>query len=428
MRRVVARSLVLCAGLFAPVQAWNNVDFPRQVPRSKPKVTVHGRQLLVDGMPFHIKGVCWNPIGFGGGDDTDNLVKDLDFKGYVAQDGDMMKRAGINAVRIYERFTDTTVLDALWERGIFVVMNVYISGDKTPEEGTLANTVNAIKDHPSILFWEVGNEWNYNHLYQRDKNPPMSFETALDLCNRAINVIKATDPNHPVASNLGEIGIFDPTTPPGADGTLYYQDLFNKMPNVDLWGINAYRGLGFQDMFDVWLRITTDKPVPLFMGEFGADAWDGRPAHSVSNLTAQAEATVSCTQQLVDRTAVHGGAGGAVSGGFIFEFADEWWKDGKGSPIKHDIGGGAPGFGPYPDFDFNEEWWGIVDIWRNPRPAYWAYAKIHQPVSGYCRQTGPGGATELQTCASHAASTKELEAPLQVDAPIAAPQFLKVSV
>lgn len=408
MRRLIAQSLLLCAGLVAPAQAWNNVDIPRQVPRSKPKITVRGRQLLVDGTPFHVKGVCWNPIGYGGGADTDNLVADIDFKGSVAQDGDLMKKAGINAVRIYERFNDTAVLDALWERGIFVVMNVYISGDKMPEEGSLADAVNDIKDHPSILFWEVGNEWNYNMLYQGDKG--MTFETALDLSNRAIKVIKANDPDHPVASNIGEIAIFDPTSGYGSDGKPYFKDLFNKMPDVDLWGINAYRSIGFQDMFDVWLRLTTDKPVPVFMGEFGADAWDGREGHHTCNVSAQAEATIGCTQQLIDYTAVHGGPTGVVSGGFIFSLADEWWKDGKGSPWMHDVGGQAPGGGPYPDAVFNEEWWGLVDIWRNPRPAYWAYAKMHTPVAGYCAQTGPGGpgGTFSSTCgASAAASSKK---------------------
>merc|ERR1712187_970317 len=91
---------------------------------------------------------------------------------------------------------------------------------------------------------------------------------------------------------------------------------------------------------------------------------------------AQAHATKELTREIVERSSA---TGGDVLGGFLFEFNDEWWKDGAGSNWAHDVGGIAPGGGPYPDKTFNEEWWGIVDIDRNPRAAYWAYRASPNP-------------------------------------------------
>ena len=81
-------------------------------------------------------------------------------------------------------------------------------------------------------------------------------------------------------------------------------------------------------------------------------------------LAAQAEATASLAGAIEDAAARDGGV---VSGGTIFEWSDEWWKDGSGSPSEHDVGGIAPGGGPHPDATFNEEWWGVVTIDRTPR-------------------------------------------------------------
>jgi len=320
---------------------------PRPLPGTPGKIQVQGRQVLVDGVPVHLKGVAWNPVNKGG-----RHPSGLDFTGNVERDADIMARAGINAVRTYEAITDRAVLDAFWSRRIWVLNSVYSYGGSATS--SVIGKVNAVKDHPSILMWTIGNEWNYNGLYKG-----LSFWESVSRLEEAAAYIKQQDTAHPVACIYGELGGL--------------QDVVPRLTDVDVWGINVYRGKGFGDMFDVYAGITSK---PMFLGEYGADAWDARSERE--NLQAQAEATRDLTEEIVEHSSV---TGGVCAGGFVFEFADEWWKDSDGSASVHDTGGSAPGGGPYPDMTFNEEWWGLVDIDRNERPALEALRLVGVPTA-----------------------------------------------
>jgi hypothetical protein len=274
---------------------------------------------------------------------------DLDFAGFAAGDAALMRAAGINAVRTYETITESKVLDALHAAGIRVLNTVYAWGGDAPS--VVDARVNAVKDHPAILMWVLGNEWNYNGLYVGK-----SHAEALAMLNEAAGRIRALDDRHPIATVYGEL--------PSAQ-------TIAAMPSIDVWGINAYRGLSFGDLFDRFAALS-DKP--MFLGEYGADAYDAR--QNRENQAAQADATRALTQEILDHGAAPGRDGPCL-GGTIFEWADEWWKDGGGSPNTQEPGGIAPGGGPHPDQTFNEEWWGIVDIDRNPRPAYDALKALY---------------------------------------------------
>jgi hypothetical protein len=204
--------------------------------------------------------------------------------------------------------------------------------------------VRAVKDHPAVLYWALGNEWNYNGLYVG-----LTEEQALARLNQAALLVRAEDASHPIATIFGEL--------PSAD-------LIAAMPDIDVWGINAYRGISFGDLFDAW-RARTDKP--MFIAEYGADAYNADlPGYDPES---QALAVAALTREILEQ-ATSAAPGAAVLGGTIFEWADEWWKDEAGSLTEQDVGGIAPGGGPYPDQTFNEEWWGLVDLERAPRPAF----------------------------------------------------------
>lgn len=267
-----------------------------------------------------------------------------------------MQEAGINVVRPYEPITDRSVLDTLLRRGIYVVNAAYAWGGAPAQSAV--DVVRAVKDHPAIIMWAVGNEWNYNGLYYG-----LSFDAARARIADVVDLIKRNDPNHPVSTIYGEL--------PDAN-------TLNILRKVDVWGINAYRGISFGSMFRDW---RSRSPKPMYLGEYGADAFDAR--FNRPNYSAQADATRNLTNEIVANSAV---TGGVCVGGLIFELADEWWKDTSGTPHNHDTGGIAPGGGPYPDSTFNEEWWGLLDIDRRPRSAFQAYKDSPIPGGG----SGPG--------------------------------------
>ena len=58
----------------------------------------------------------------------------------------------------------------------------------------------------------------------------------------------------------------------------------------------------------------------------------------------------------------------------MFAYTDGWWK--AGNPEQQDIGGWAPYSSGVPyDGAANEEYWGIVDIDRNKKLAYYVIKK-----------------------------------------------------
>jgi len=206
------------------------------------------------------------------------------------------------------------------------------------------------------LMWSVGNEWNYNGLYVG-----MSFFDCIAKIRDVINVVRQNDANHPVSSIYGDVGKLDQAA--------------QALPEVDVWGLNSYRGISFGNMFDEY-DSKCDKP--MYLGEYGADAYNANlNGGGGEDREAQARATKELTEEILARTSVWNR--GSCIGGFVFEFNDEWHKDNAGSPDAHDTGGVAPGGGPYPDRTFNEEWWGLVTIDREVRPAFVEYAKTALP-------------------------------------------------
>lgn len=309
--------------------------------RTEP-VTFNGAQMLLGAVPFHMKGVNWapTPLGSGPGDY---------FAQAVSGDADMMQAAGINTVRTFNPIMDEAVLDTLHAHGIHVLMTVFYGYSDTPE--LAASRVCALKHHPAIIGWQVGNEWNLNLL-----DNGSTFQQAIDLVSQTVDAIKANDTTRPVITTWGS------WVPP--------QSVIDELAEVDMWGMNIYTGPSFYNFFNEWAAVT-DKP--FYFAEYGCDAYDGT-AGAVDEGT-QASIVASLTQEIFDQASVNGS--GLCTGGMVFEWNDEWWK-GPGEWGEHDTSASWQNNG-YPDPNIHEEWWGIVDIFRVPREAYFTYAGLTPP-------------------------------------------------
>ena len=318
------------------------------------KIAIDDGILMVDGAPFNIRGICWNPVPVG-----ETHPTGLAFRKespaysipYLERDLDLIARAGFNTIRTYSPIVETEVLDLIHARGLKAIVPVY--NYHAISDAEIRELVSSLKTHPAILFWEIGNEWNYNNFY----NPEGDFEKSVARVRDVIDIVRSIDSRLPISTNYGEI----PS-----------QELVDSLA-LDLWGINIYRSDSFGDAFERWEDLG-DKPI--YIGEYGADAIDNRNKDGLYAPHDQEFAVVALTKLIMSEYASE--KRGSVLGGSLFAFSDEWGKDGSGSPSSHDIGGIAPGGGPYPDDEFNEEWWGIVDIERNPRPAYHAIQKLYR--------------------------------------------------
>lgn len=298
-------------------------------------VSVSGRSILVDNKAYIIKGICYHPVPKGS--DKTDFSK-------INDDLNLMVEAGINTIRVYAPIDDVTVLDEIHKAGLKLIVGFGYNQDGHFDilSGSFLDYVKKYKDHPVILMWELGNEFNYH---------PEWFEGNLKnwykAMNNAADLIHNIDLEHPVTTAHGEIP----------------DDLALKSsPNIDVWGMNVYRWDDPSDIFEEWKAISTK---PMYLSEAGGDSYmaiakDGYEAGI--NEKAQADANANILDAIFKNLDI-------CSGVTMFSFTDGWWK--AGNLNYQDPGGWAPNSSGVPyDGTPNEEYWGMVDIERNKKETF----------------------------------------------------------
>lgn len=290
-------------------------------------VYVEDRKIFVDDQEYRINGICY-ARGEGNGENSGFSYTD---------DIPLLADANINTIRTYAAITNSAELNAFANAGIKVIMML--------NENSYVWYVNQFKDHPAILMWEFGNEFNYHPEWFG--NNIQNWYNVLENC---ASTVKSIDPNHPVSTGHGEV----PTT-----------QALTSCPSVDVWGMNIYRWLSPDSAIDE-LAAQTDKA--MYISEAGADSYNSNSGSE--NQAQQAQATEIILNAIIEKSDL-------CVGVTLFEFCDEWWK--AGDPNQQDAGGFSNAI-PYDNYA-NEEYWGIVTRNREPKQSYYVVQEIYESTS-----------------------------------------------
>ena len=299
------------------------------------KVEIENNKLNVNGIEYFIKGVCYDPVPIG---------KTIRSFNTIDKDLLLMQEAGINTIRVYSPIDDLAILNKIDEAGIKVITNFGYNQNGYYDilNGTYIDYIKKYKNHNAILFWELGNEYNYHPEWFN-----MNIDNWYHSMNNAAKKIKQIDKNHPVSTAHGEI----PNKKARQMGS-----------NIDIWGINVYRWDDPTPLIEEWEKVSD---LPLYFSETGSDSYMTKDYNEFKkgiNEDAQAAANHNIIKNIFKMKE-------KFTGIIIFQFVDGLWK--AGNPEKQDIGGWAPNSTGVPyDGSPNEEFWGIVDINRNKKKTF----------------------------------------------------------
>ena len=362
----------------------------------------NGIKLVVNEKDFFINGMNWDyfPIGTNFSYSLWQQSGDV-IKAALDDEMSLLKNMGVNTIRQY------TGVPAKWIKyiyetyGIYTVLNHSFGRYGLTLKGAwVANTdysnplvkelllkevkdmVDEYKDTPGLLMFLLGNEINYGLFWRgaETENMPMEDRKSTKdayylykLFNEAAIEIKSIDKSHPVSI---------------CNGDLLFLDIMTKeCKDVDVFGINSYRGISFTDLFD---RVKKECGKPIMFTEFGADAYN--EINNAEDQQSQAEYLLNNWKEIYANAAGMGKAGNSL-GGFTFQFSDGWWKYKQTENLDvHDVNASWVNGGYLYDYkagenNMNEEWFGICakgatnergNYELYPRAAYYVLKDAHK--------------------------------------------------
>ncbi len=307
-------------------------------------VSIDGRNVLVDGERFIVRGICYNPTPLGDNVNLDPPHGDYFTSQYAAQherDLPYLRAMGANVLRVYnwEPGVDHSgFLDACHNGGeqrLKVMVNRWIDPASDWSNSNVVAAIadqfvsmaNEIKGHPAGFGVIIGNEVNEYH----GNGSKAAFWAAM---NTVALAVKEEAPGllvtMAITDRLPQVAAYD-----------------SVLSGLDAWSVQVYRGGSFGSFFSDY---ASRSEKPLLITEFGYDNYDNRASQEYpDNGAYPAETVVGLIEESWNAKDV-------CSGVFVFSYLDGLWKS-EGSDTEYDFGGWAnPGFD---DGFSNEEWWGI---------------------------------------------------------------------
>ncbi|MEA3305459.1 MAG: discoidin domain-containing protein, partial [Candidatus Omnitrophota bacterium] len=297
-------------------------------PQSIGPVRVQGRQILVNGEPFFIKGINYQPIPIGYDINQYDIFND---PGIYERDFPLLRSMHCNAIRTWAKVTAEEFLDAAYNKAVkpvYVIMGFPIDNSLDYSNPLVKKNiidefkiyVSAYKNHPAVLMWAIGNEQNYWY-----KGDIKSWYTLVNEMAEAAYRVEG-ETYHPVTTPNG--GVWNSTGPIG-DPDFKTDD--TSMACLDVWAANIYSGWCFQGRIQGYADKSSK---PFWISEYGFPGTD---------QINQAEGADVLWDEMAANADI-------CCGGTLMAYSDEWWK--SGSPATHEDSYGA-------------EWWGIMAVEDN---------------------------------------------------------------
>ncbi|MGN0229820.1 MAG: glycoside hydrolase family 2 protein [Muribaculaceae bacterium] len=315
-------------------------------------IEIDGNRMLVNGKQVKLRGACRHDIHPTLGRSTNRYLDSLDVQ--------LFKQSNMNFVRTSHYPPSEDFLEFCDRYGIYVESETaicfvdthrqrnYSPGNSQNKDefshrylSQIKEMVQNFRSHASILLWSIGNESAYG------KNFQLTYDW-----------VKAYDTSRPAIFSYPGIAKSNGARPydvismhyPGVDG------------NMEQYGITIHNFANKEmpTIFDEWAHpacytyatLRDDPNIREFWGKSIDMMWEG-----VLNST--------------------GALGGAIWGYVDETFSvpalkrgDSFWKEFARTAKPEGFRGDCVGYGE----------WGIVDVWRRPKPEFWATKKAYSPV------------------------------------------------